>query len=223
MNKSQENYLSMCVALSGTCDKFNSVWTTSGAFVASYTDFKSNVALLQETARLQLTEITGYAVDKADKKIDMIKNTMIVINGMKAYAIVKNNSVLLNEINYSKSDLENTRDELVAEKCQLINERALVLVAELAEYNLSNAQITLQQNSIASYKAISQMPSEKKDAKQYLTAKVEQTITLIREKLVVLDSLANTFKESNPDFVSEYFNSREIYDLGTRHENDEEG
>ena len=214
MNDRQENYLSMCVATKTTLDNHNATWAATPAFVTQNTDFNLKLSTLQSLKTGQETDITGYAVDKAGKKQDMIDKTMGIIGGLKAYALAENNNVLLEEINYSESDLKQTRDELVASKCQIVQDRAITYSADLLNYNIADGMIAEQQTAIGDYSASSQLPSTKEDARQVITSQIDGTISEIRGVLEIIDSLVKTFEATQPAFVEEYFNSREIYDLG---------
>jgi len=74
--------------------------------------------------------------------------------------------------------------------------------------------ITDQQTAIGDYSASSQLPSTKEDARQVITSQIDGKISEIRGVLEIIDSLVKTFEATEPAFVEEYFNSREIYDLG---------
>ena len=120
----------------------------------------------------------------------------------------------LAEVNYSESDLKNTRDEHVASKCQIIQDRANTHALALADYNVTAGMITDQQTAIGDYSASSQLPNTVEDARQVVTTQIDGTIDQLRDVLKILDEIVKTFKATEPAFVEEYFNSREIYDLG---------
>ncbi len=214
MNDRQENYLSMCVATKTTLDLHNPTWAGTPAFVTQDTDYNLKLSTLQSLKTLQETDITGYAVEKGAKKEDMISKTMGIIGGLKAYALAESNNVLLEEIDYTESDLKGTRDELVASKCQIVQDRANTFGLVLLGYNVTAAMITDQQTAIGDYSVASQLPSTKEDARQVITSQIEGTIGQLRSVLEIIDSLVKTFEATQPAFVEEYFNSREIYDLG---------
>ena len=214
MNDTQENYLSMCVATKVTLDNNNPIWAGTPAMVTQTSDYYLKLSTLQSLKTAQEIDITGYAVDKGAKKQDMITQTMGLIGGLKAYAMAESNHVLLEEVNYSETNLKETRDEMVASKCQIIQDRANTHSLALVGYNVTAVMITDQQTAIGDYSASSQLPSTVEDAKQVVTTQIDGTISQLRDVLKISDEIVKTFKATEPAFVEEYFNSREIYDLG---------
>ena len=214
MDDRQENYLSMCVSCKTTTDNKQLIWMGTPAFVTQYSIYNTDLSTLQSLKTAQEQNLKGFILDKAEKKGDMITRTMGLVSGLKAYAMTENNNVLLEEVSYSESDLKGTRDELVASKCQIVQDRAKTHELALAGYNVTAAMITDQQTSIGDYSVASQLPSTKEDARQVITSQIETTISKIRDVFKILDELVKTFKATEPAFVEEYFNSREIYDLG---------
>jgi hypothetical protein len=62
------------------------------------------------------------------------------------------------------------------------------------------------------------MPSGKVDERQVAKKNIEDTVDLMRKDFDLMDRVVKTMKDSQPEFVEKYFNAREIYDIGVRHE-----
>ena len=216
MTDKEENYLSMCVAVKTKCDSDPSALNGTPAFVTQYSIFNTDLSTFQALRTAQEQDIKGFTTDKHVKRGDMEEKTMDLVNGLKGFALATSNNILLEEINYTKSELRNDRDENVVSKCQIVQDRANTNAVALADYNITAGMITDQQAAIGIYSAVSQMPSVKGDEKQAITSQIGTTIEKIRDTFKILDSIAKTFKNTNPTFMEEYFNAREIYDLGGR-------
>ncbi len=222
MDSNQENFLSMCVTLQETANTNNQVWNNLTAFVSKYSVFNTKVSELNSLKEVQEKNITGFAVDKSNKKSGMIEKTLKVIAGLKAYSLDKNDPVILNEISYTRSKLESARDEEVASKCQIVHDRANSVLTLLADYGIVADDLTELQSSIGNYSVTSQLPSSKIDERQAVTARIGDVINEIKETLGVMDNLVNTLNDKKPDFVLTYNNSRAINALkGGRSSNGE--
>lgn len=219
MDKGQENYISMCTAVDDTCAAESVIVAGVPALQTGHINLKKNIALVKAFQLIQDTKLSGWAAKKGNLKDDMITKSMKIVEGASAYAIASGDEVLQGELKYTKSELGEMRDEQVDVACNLINAKAgAIPIASLADYNIVAADFTNQTTAIGLYSAVRQMPSGKEDEKQVATKGIADTIELMRKNFKVMDKLVNTLKDSEPDFVKRYFNSREIYDLGVRHE-----
>jgi hypothetical protein len=214
MTDKEENYLSMCVVVKTKCDSDPLAWNGTPAFVTQYSFFNTDLSVLQSLKTAQEQDIKGFTTDKHVKRGDMEDKTMDLVHGLKGFALATSNNILLEEINYTASDLRNDRDENITSKCQIVQDRANTHSLALVDYNITAGMITDQQAAIGIYSAVSQMPSTKEDEKQAITSQIGTTIGKIRDTFKILDEIAKTFKNTNPTFMEEYFNAREIYDLG---------
>ena len=219
MDKKQENYMSMCAVVSDTLTAEPTVVATVPALANAFIDFTFNITTVKGYQAIQDTQLKGWATQKDSRKDDMITKTLKVINGLSAFAMVSNDEVLKEEVNYSRSKLEGLRDEDVDVVCNLIYTKAnLISIISLADYGLVLADLTAQYAAIGLYTAVKQMPSGKVDERQVAKDGIEVTIGKLRKNLELMDKLVKTMIDPAGEFVKKYFNAREIYDIGVRHE-----
>lgn len=210
MNQDQENFLSMVKTTQTTVNANAGAWSGVPLFVTHYANINSKVSALETARNLQLTNITGYSIDKGNKKAVMITATFKLINGLLPFAKDSGNVVLEKEADYSESDLKDYRDEDVAGVCQIVVDRANTNIAALAGVGIQPADVTDAQTKIGDYVLVSQMPSAMKDVREGATAAIPLIMTDIRTEFGILDPLV---KNMDPVFKSTYFSSRETYDL----------
>lgn len=213
MDTQQENFLTMCVTTQETTNANNSSWSGLTAFGNKYSVFNSKVSELNSLKEIQEKNLTGFAKDKSNKKDLMIDKTFKVIAGVKAYALDKNNPVILNEVSYTKSDLVTARDEEVAGKCQIVHDRANTVISELPDYGITAADLSELQSFIGNYSASSQLPAAKVDERAAVTKRMADVIDELKGVLDILDNLVLTLKDSKPDFVEKFKNSRDVAEL----------
>jgi hypothetical protein len=219
MDKVQENFMSMCAVVNDTLTAEPIVVATVPALVTAFADFSANISVVKGYQTIQDTQLKGWATQKGSRKDDMIYKTMKVVSGLTAFALATNDEVLFEEVNYTKSKLDTLRDEDVDVVCNLIHTKAVgVSIITLANYGLILADLTGQSTAIGLYTAVKQMPSGKVDERQVAKAGIEMTIGKLRKNLELMDRLVRTLSDPAPEFVKKYFNSREIYDIGVRHE-----
>lgn len=214
MDRDQENSLSMFITVQGTTNNNNAAWMGVAGFVTQFGFFNTKLSELQSTRNIQIGDITGFTVEKAVRKAEMIEYAMKVSKGVVAFALATNNPGLKELVDYSRTDLEGARDEIVSGMCQIVHDRANDNIAALADYNILPADLTKLQTRIGDYGVVSQLPSQKEDVRQSATELIPQLISEIKGVLKIMDAIVETMKETQPEFHSEYFNSREIYDLG---------
>ena len=219
MDQKIENFMSMCGA---TDDLLTAEIAIVGGVIAlknGHLTLKNEISVVKAFQMIQETNLSGWAARKGSVKADMIIKSMKIVDGVSAFALTTGDEVLAGEMNYTTSKLEVMRDEQVDVACKLINAKATAVGAPaLADYNLVAADLTDQTAAIGLYAAVKQMPSGKVDERQAAKKGVEDTVVLLRKNFEVMDKVVNTMGDSEPEFVKKYFNAREIYDLGVRHE-----
>lgn len=219
MDNKQENFMSMCAVVKDLTTTEATVVATVPALANALIDFTFNITVVKGYQTIQDTQLKGWATQKGSRKEDMITKTLKIINALTAYALVSNDEVLKEEVNYSRSRLDGLRDEDVDVVCNLIYSKAnLISIISLGDYGLVLADLTAQYAAIGLYTAVKQMPSGKVDERQAAKDGIEVTIGKLRKNLELMDRLVKTMIDPAGEFVKKYFNAREIYDIGVRHE-----
>ncbi|MBL0125892.1 MAG: hypothetical protein IPP83_00230 [Flavobacteriales bacterium] len=222
MNKLNEDKMSMFYALLQVLAKHVAVWTGLVPFKNAHDEFKGNVASIEDATQTQETSLKGVALDKRFKKEKMVKATVDIAHGLFAYAVDEGDLVLQAKVDYSRSDLMQTRDAIIAQTCQNIHDMANPIIAALGAYGLVTADLTAQQSTIDAYTATVGSPRAALTVRKGATAEIE---ALVKDSMKILnnrmDKLMPEFEGSNPDFFQEYFDARMIVNSGTTKQEDE--
>jgi hypothetical protein len=216
MTDKQENYLSMCKAVQQTCNTYPNSWSGLPAFVTQFGEFNTLVSEIESAKTIQETNITGFTLDKKAKREELTELAVRLAKGVAAYALVINDNGLMAQVNYSKSQMYNSRDEIVISQAQIVHEKAHENLDNLGDFNITEPMIEQLQELIGEYAAISQLPSTKSDIKEAATSLIVTVIKNLRERLKIMDHLVEILKPDHQNFYDIYKNSREIYDLGGR-------
>ena len=110
----------------------SAVYSAVPALTSAFAEFESNINTLEAATEKQVIDITGFAKDKAEAEDAMILMTLAVAGGVRAYAMVIGDSVLMEKMNVTESRLRKHRDSVVAQHSQAIHGEATLVVASLA-------------------------------------------------------------------------------------------
>ena len=216
MTGDQENRYSMCLVVQEVCNTNNAVWSGVPAFVTAFGEFETGISNINTTRLEQEKDLRGIAEDKSVKEDEMILQTLGLIGPMVAYANVINDETLRQEVDYSERELRRSRDTVLENQCQIVQDRANTHSVNLiASYGVTAVQITDHATTITDYHAVIAGPRSAIALRKTQTAALEEllksTIGILTGQL---DQLAVLFKTTNPQFESDYTNARIIVDLG---------
>jgi len=218
MTDTQENKLNMFETVMTVLDNNSTVWNSIPPIVEIKTKVDTNIYKIRELRQKQEKDFTGITVNKAEVQEKLIAATLKLIGGLMAYSTVNNDHRLRNSINYTKSDLFLSRDNILYDKALLVYNIAQPLAAELSVYLITEEDILAVDTLLKKYEqAIPEKraaTSESKAVTEALKQTFKATSFLLKDKL---DNLMLIFQAVNPDFYNAYTNSRIIIDLGRRH------
>ena len=211
----QEDKLSMFYGVKGTCEKYQSTWTTNALFAATYNLWAAKLPLIEQNRDAQTIETTGVTTDKKGKRAVMTEKTLFMSNRLQSFGNTTGNAEILESVQYSASYLNKARDTDVIGICNAVLSRAVANATALTAYGVTAAMITDLQASITAYSATLAKP---KNAKAQTKTATENLTKLFKEAedLLVkrMDLDIELFKVSKPDFYSQYKTSRIIISTG---------
>jgi len=222
MNDAQSNKLKMFQAVQTVMDENASIWQDLTIVADVANKVKSIIVDILNIRQVQERDTTGITVNKTVIRDNLVQATLKVIRALVAYATVKKNYVLLGEVNYTKSDLENSRDNILYDRARLIHTKAQSLELELLDYFIGTPDITAIDTLSKEFNiaipekraALTVQKTSTSDLKQ----KFADADLILKEQL---DKVILILEPERPDFVKQYFNARLIIDLGHRTTNHE--
>ncbi|MBL0127801.1 MAG: hypothetical protein IPP83_10155 [Flavobacteriales bacterium] len=223
MNKHLENRISMFYTVRDACAAHTATWTPLVPFATAHTEFLDALKGIEDNMEKQDLQLLGIAKDKALKKDEMVEKALEVAQAAYAYATDSTDLELQGKMDFSRSDLVEPRDTVVAQRCQGIHTEASAVAASLVAYGIDAADLLDLQGAITKYVDVVSAPRTAVTVRKGATAAIE---TGVRDGLAILndrmDKLMPAFKLSDPDFHQEYFDARIIVDLGGPGEEEEE-
>jgi hypothetical protein len=212
--------------MTGYQESFNKMSLASAAFLvanptitASLTGFTTYFPVIQTTHTqiqaaqvLQEADKSGNTASKNLIRTTLIGQTIDVIRKTVAYATNVNNSVLLELVNYTESDLKRSSDTKLIGICQVVRDNANTNVGALAAYGVTAAMLTALQTSISNLSAA--LPKNRvgtTDSEEATNLLVTYFKTLVAN-WAKIDTLIEMVKVTQPSFYNEYQNVRKILD-----------
>lgn len=217
MNDIQENKLSMYYSVKEVNEKNITIVESVEALKKANSDFKAKITEINTIKEAQSMVSTGVTEDKAFAMVEMANAAVVVIGAGSAYSLAKNDKALLENINYSRSNILYGRDQDAYTKCMKVYDELNPLMAELTQYGLTPAIMTAFLEKINAYNAIVQSPRGAISEKKSATMQLPDLFTATDNILKIMDGMVKGFKTSEVDYYNTYFAAREIIDLGIRH------
>ena len=207
----QEDKLSMFYGVKGTCEKYQSTWTTNALFAATYNIWAAKLPLIEQNRDAQTIETTGVTTDKKGKRAVMTEKTLFMSNRLQSFGNTTGNAEILESVQYSASYLNKARDTDVIGICNAVLSRAVANATALTAYGVTAAMITELQASITAYSATLAKPQNAKAQTKTATENLTKLFKEAEDLLVKrMDLDIELFKVSKPDFYSQYKTARII-------------
>jgi hypothetical protein len=214
MTLKQESRFSMQLVVRDYLTTNAAITATLPNYAGFFSGVSSGIVQIQSIRAQQEADKTGIAVNKTQLKADLIPLAMDVSRKVVAYATIVDNTVLLNEVNYSETDLRISADTILRDRCQVIYDRANANVAVLAAYGVTAAIVANLLNALNAYTVSIPKPrlgiTDKKKA-------TEQLVLLLKEvddNLAKIDVLVEIVRVTQANFYNEYKNVRKIIATG---------
>jgi len=214
MTSEQESRLSMFMAVRDFLTANATITATLPNYAGYFTAVQNGITSIQTIREQQEFDKTGIAANKNQLKTTLISQAMDVSRKVVAYALYVNNTVLLNEVKYSETDLKKSADTILKDKSQVIYDRANTNLAALATYGITAAILTNLLTAITNYNAAIPKPRLGINDKKQATAQLAVLLDTVDSNLLKIDSLAEIVRLTQVNFYNGYKNARRIVETG---------
>lgn len=205
----------MFITVKNFLDIKYSVWSLVVSFVNNKSAFDTLVGSITPLRTVQERNNRGVALDKKNNS-DVLINTMLEVKAsILAFAGDIKNNTLAKQIEFSNSGLRRLNDTALIGKANLVLEKANENLELLKnDYNLNENSVSALRDAITFYETNVESPRAAVTESSTATKNLSKSINEAKEVLTKLDSLVDTFANKNPDFVTQYYESRKIIDYG---------
>ncbi|MBK8487877.1 MAG: hypothetical protein WAU21_03070 [Chitinophagales bacterium] len=192
------------------------IWTASSGMTTAVTSLTTHIDNIDTYSEGQQEDSKGATTTKGIKRDTLVAKIVKVADGLRSFANATGNTTLAGQSKVVKSQLDGMPDTILSDKAQSIRNLGNTNIAGLADYNVLPADVTALNTARTAFNADIQKP------KNIIGTKKANTTNLKNEFLAtialfdnVMDPLVRTYKEAENTFVLEYFNNREIYNIGS--------
>jgi hypothetical protein len=214
MTSLQESRLSMFMAVRDFLTANATITATLPNYAGYFTAVQNGITSIQTIREQQEFDKTGITENKNQLKVTLVAQAIDISRKVVAYATVVNNTVLLEEVRYSESDLKRSPDTILKDRCQVIYDRANANVAALATYGVTAAILTNLQTAITNYNAAIPKPRLGINDKKQATIQLSNLLDTVDSNLYKIDTLVEIVRTSQLNFYNSYKNTRKIVSTG---------
>ena len=208
MDKIQEDKKNMFIAVQKVLDENTEIWNNQSTLVMSKAALDGKLMELENLKPVNDKD-TNENADKVEVREKLIETTIDISSSLLNYASKTGNSDLCEKVNYTKSDLELSRDTILKDMCQLIYEKANENIENLINYNVTKKELSVYQILIEEFDKLITDPLElvrkKQEGRKSESVLINEIEDLLKERI---DNLVSIFKSSHPQFYETYLLAR---------------
>lgn len=212
MTKRQENRLSMARAVQDILQQHAGIVSTIPAFAAAELELGQLIAGIGSLVQVQVKKTTGVSQDKQQVEAKAIRAAVKLAGAAKSYALAIQNNTLLDAVSYSATELGRMRDATLVSVLGTIRNKVSPVMAELASYGVSAADLTALEAAITAYDAIVVTPRTNATERVWATDQLDNLFKKLDTILKQMDGIAQLKKETEPEFFIMYSSARKIVD-----------
>ena len=223
MNNRQEDKFSMGLGVLKTMHDFKDKWSNVPACVDAVDKFENLISRIDDQRKIQEGKITGITENKQKEEDEMIQSTLEIAAGVFAYADKIGDHELKSKVDYSPSALKTARDTDLRVMCQSVHDAAESVISELENVGITPEALEKLQKEIDDFSAFLSESRNAINTRSIATAKIADLIRETDDLLNnQLDKLVTTFQSREPRFYETYMKSRQIINMGSRRQSEEE-
>jgi hypothetical protein len=218
MTAQQNAYLQMFSAVRATVEDNGTAWTTFTPFVTPFNAFANLMDTLPAVLAKQDTTTNGATETKEEARKELEDQVLRVCRTVTLLASMNDDDDMSGIVAASSSKLSKMRDmELVGFGKKVLDYTGTLDPTSLTPLGLTAAMLEATGEQLDTFTALVGLPSRREAKSQTGTKELAQVITELRAILDErLDPAADVLSYTQPGFVDEYYNAREINDPAYR-------
>ena len=213
MTRKERNKVTMYNTVSQWLADHSDALTGLPNMEATLGEFNEDISSIKSLDSNVVSDTSGLTQDKEAIKDEVASKSLIVVRMLKAYATFKKDRVLLNSIDFTKSQLFYASDQVLQSRAALLVQTAKGTKNGAKSYGLTQAVIEDLEASATAFSGRVTNPRQavisKKDTREQLAALIDEVDNLLAEKLDVLMDLVGI---SRPELLNQYNAARVIVD-----------
>ena len=213
MTRKQEAYNSMAYKVIEVMTRHNGVWKDNKAISTVIEKIKGLLAELEKVNTNQKITSAGATKKKSQIRKELDKLTNVFLGSFRSYARSINDVQLYEKFDLSLTEIKEVKDTEVIGESQAVAEFATSHLKDLKDFGTSQQAIDNYKLIATDFRNVLAVPQSIIAERKTLTQKLKDLFKKLDEHLTEdLDNYMMQFITKNPDFYSDYENSRIIYD-----------
>jgi hypothetical protein len=219
MQKRQSNYVNMIRAALNYCAQHPTIISSIPALAAHVETVSNKLILVDGLNQVAHPKTSGVTTDTNLIRFAMQNLALKCGSALSAYAATIQNNTLRFKVNFTERTLNKLKKEEVDDHCQTIHDEALAHLAAASGFGYTPTDVTDLQTAINIYRQSMTNPRQAIITRSQAIANIKATNRTIIDYHFkeIIDHIVNTLRTTHPQFVSGYFQSRIIINLGTTH------
>jgi hypothetical protein len=214
MTDRQTAYLNMLDSVADILVAHQPVWEGNAACVSFKAELDAAVAGMRECGIAQ--SIGHQSIEKAKARKALEDKVWLLVKGLKAYATMMSNEVLLSELKITQWSLAKSTELALIGTAKQASDKATQLLASLSAYGVTAAMITDTGAAATAFTALLGHPKAARKSKKDSTLALEEHRKKGVAACKILDVLIPMFESVAPEFVWRYNNGRKVVKPGSR-------
>ncbi len=214
MNSTTNNWIRMIRACIKTLSAYGSVWDGFTKFEDYNSDLIAAMVIVDLKANALMEINKGPKLEKERLRGLMVVSCMKNSGSGYAFADDTENTLLLEKMDFRKSDLLRLVDSEQANKAEMVYNVLHPIVGSLVDYKVTAPDLATLKSRVDAYREFLTAPKNNADLgtglREEQLIQVKKCLRLLKK----MDRLMDHFEEDNHEFVTVYTKSRVIVDLG---------
>jgi hypothetical protein len=164
-----------------------SLWSGVKAISDTVDDLDAGIADISDSAGKQQTPVTGAAAQKAQVRHSYEEQILFIADQLAAFAEATNFAELAGQVEMSLSSLDKLADDQLEEKGTLIANLAMLKLADLADYGITQADIDALKSLTTQFHAAKTAPrsavASRSGETNTLPDKIAEVTSILRNRL----------------------------------------
>lgn len=210
MTIKQESKFKMCLSVDEFLVKSENLTKELPEFPATFTELRNIISQIKLIDEQQKNVRTGVTKDKRDIKNSLISLAAENSGKIFAFAKVSNNKPLMDEVNFSISDLGRMTDVALRTYTESLYKKAETILESLTKYGITAESQKKYAETLAAYNNSISKPrvgiAEKREATKQLEALFSSTDSLLSK----LDAILGIIRYNEVNFYNGYKTVRKL-------------
>jgi hypothetical protein len=218
MNQDQINITGMHSSVADYMAQNSALWNGVKAVSNTVAALNANNKIIADKANVQETATDGMTPQKVQTKHDLEEKILEIADQLSSLAAKNNDAVLGTPVEMSLSALDKLDDDQLEAKGKNVSALATANLAALADYNVTQADVTALDTLVAAWAKVKTAPrtaiAKRSGQTKTLPQAISDNTSLLRNQL---DKQITKFKKSNPEFYAGYHAARVVIQRRSHH------